>query len=239
MLLDEEHRIRCELCPVNTFKLGTGDGPCVPCTGVLNIDNGKRTACIDPYINKPLLFDEEQRLIVYVSSGSGCLLALFILILFVLKRHTPVVRSSDKFLSFLHLGSLLLTFLCTGYLYTLSNLEIDICIGRTLIFSVLYTLHVSCLYTKSHKLVKAFASKVKLNANEIKQTMIFQIFTVLILLISTNGCLALSFLQISPELSTYTDDLIMIRFNHCNTLIHQYIQILLLTVFQLTCSVQA
>ena len=176
-LLDEEHRVRCELCPVNTIKLGMGDGPCVPCTGVLSIDNGKRTACVDPYTNKPLLFDEEQRLIVNISSGSGCLLTLFILIMFVLKRHTPVVRSSDTFLSFLHLGSLFLTFFCTASLYNIPYLEIEICVGRNLIFSVLYTLQVSCLYTKSQKLVKAFASKIKLNASEIKQTMILQIFT--------------------------------------------------------------
>eukprot|EP00111_Clytia_hemisphaerica_P016769 TCONS_00049733-protein len=73
-LLDEEHRTRCELCPENTIKLGTGDGSCTPCTGVLSVDNGKRTACIDPYTNKPLLFDDEQRVILCTSSGLGCVL---------------------------------------------------------------------------------------------------------------------------------------------------------------------
>ena len=39
---------RCDFCPINTIKQSAGEGNCKPCKGV-DIDNGIRTKCIDPY----------------------------------------------------------------------------------------------------------------------------------------------------------------------------------------------
>ena len=113
------------------------------------------------------------------------------------------------------------------------------CIGRISTFSVCYTLHVSCLFTKSQKLIKAFTSKIRLNPTEVRRTVAVQILTVFILIASTNFCLLFTLMQIKPEMKSYTNESEMIRFHHCNTHLHQNIQILLLMVFQLTCSTQA
>ena len=236
---DESHSMRCELCPINTIKLGLGDGPCVPCTGEWNIDNGKRTACIDPYTEHPTVFDDVQLYVTLVAACSGCTVTAFILILFAVKHNTPVVLLSDKWLSIVHLSTLLFVFLAVLWFYTISYLEVEACIGRNLMYSVVYTLHVGCLYTKSQKLLKAFTSKTRLTASEINSTYLIQMFTILILLIITNGCLVVVYFKIKPEIDFQKEDYTMIRYRQCNTLPHQNIQILLLTAFQFVCSIQA
>ena len=111
---DEEHSFRCDLCPLNTIKIGFGDGPCVPCVGEFNIDNGERTACVDPFTDIKMYFNHEQRYMTITFASIGALADATILILFVIKCETPIVRSSDKVLSLLHLTSLLCVFLAVN-----------------------------------------------------------------------------------------------------------------------------
>ncbi|XP_066936461.1 metabotropic glutamate receptor 4-like [Clytia hemisphaerica] len=231
--------MRCELCPINTIKLGYTDGPCVPCRGHLNIDNGMRTACVDPYTNVPIHIDDQQYHITIVFSAIGCCLNIFILIVFVVNRKTPIVRSSDKSLSILHLTSLLLIFVSIICLRTIPYLSIEICVGRNLIYSILYTLHVACLYTKSQKLVMVFASNVRITASEARNTNVTQIFTIVILLFITNVGLLSSYFLNTPQLVSKNDQVSMIRYLKCNTLSNQNNLIIFLTCCQMICSVQA
>ena len=115
----------------------------------------------------------------------------------------------------------------------------EICIGRNLIYSVTYTFHVACFYTKSQKLVTAFSSKNRLSAGTIRKTLLTQLFTTIILVICSNGSLFISYIQIEPRIIFQLDDIEMTRNHYCNTEIQQNIQILLLTSCQLMCSAQA
>ena len=126
-------------------------------------------------------------------------MTLFIITLFLMKHDTPVVRSSDEILSFLHLMSILSNFIGVICLYNIPLLEVETCIGRSMIYSVAYTLHVSCLYTKSQKLVTAFSSNLRLSASEVRNTLLSQIFTTVILLLITNGCLFIFHVQIEQK----------------------------------------
>ena len=236
---DEEHSFKCDLCPLNTIKVGFGDGPCVPCTGQLSIDNGKRTACIDPFTEVKMFFNDQQNYLAINLAGLGTIVTAFLIIVFFVRRDTPVVRSSDKVLSFLHLISLLGNFLGVICLYTLPFLEVGTCISRNLIYSIGYNLHVACLFIKSQKLVIAFSSKTRLSARNLRKTLLNQIFTVLILMLITNGCLFISYVQSKPDLVFQLDSEEMTRKYYCNTEHHQNMQILLVMVCQLACSGQA
>ena len=108
-----------------------------------------------------------------------------------------------------------------------------------MIYSVAYTLHVSCLYTKSQKLVTAFSSNLRLSASEVRKTLMSQIFTTVILLLITNSCLFIFHVQMNAILISKLDTKEMTRNYYCNTEVHQNLQILLLTSCQLMCSTQA
>ena len=236
---DDEHSFKCDPCPLNTIKVDFADGPCVPCTGTLSIDNGKRTACIDPYNNVKMFFNQQQHILTLSLSCFGTFLTSFVIIVFYVNHETPIVLSSDKNWSFVHLASLLGIFIGIICLYALPYLEVEICVCRNLIYSIIYTFHVACLYVKSQKLVKAFNSKIRLTASTFRKTLLTQLFTILILFLINNGCLFISYVQWEPKLNFYLDCTMVQRIHYCNTGVHQNLQILLLTSYQLMCSVQA
>ena len=123
--------------------------------------------------------------------------------------------------------------------YFKNNYFSSIGIGRNLIYSILYTLHVSCLYTKSQKLVMAFGSNIRLTASEVRNTNVSQIFTIVILLLITNGGLVSIYFQVIPQIVSQSDPKNMVRYLKCNTLANQNILIIFLTCCQIICSVQA
>ena len=195
--------------------------------------------CIDPFTNVKMFFNHQQEFISMTFSGFGALVTVSVIILFVVKRETPIVRSSDKVLSLLHLTSLLGVFLGVNTLHNPPSLEVETCIGRNLIYSFTYTFHVACLYTKSQKLVTAFSSNIRLSAGTIRKTLFTQIFTIIILIVSSNSVLFISYVQIKPRLIFQLDDTKMTRNHYCNTELHQNVQIMLLTPCQLMYSAQA
>ena len=169
----------------------------------------------------------------------GFFITLVILVVFLVKRDTPTVRVSDIFLSCMHLTTLLLMFAATVFIYYEPRLFIGKCIGMNLNLSVLYALNVAFVYTKSEKLLCAFLSTVRLTAGEIKRTIVTQIFTIVIVLLSINGLLLVLYLQKSPKFEYWLDDDQMHRVHYCNTGSHQSILAGILIIFQMICSMQA
>ena len=72
-----------------------------------------------------------------------------------------------------------------------------------------------------------------------RNTTISQAFAIIILVLATNACLMVSFLQVKPKLNYWLDDSKMQRIFYCNTIIHENIVVVFLMIFQMFCSVQA
>ena len=137
-LYDEMYGFKCILCPDNHIKPFSGDAKCTQCdTQPYTIDNGQRTECIDPYANVGITFSHLQFYLI-LGSGSFSLLVTFcILVVFAIKRNTPIVRSSDKMLSMLHLTNMILTISSLLYLNLVQKMSVVKCIATNLIVSVL------------------------------------------------------------------------------------------------------
>ena len=118
-----------------------------------------------------------------------------ILVIYIWKRETPIVRSSDKYLSFLHILTLLLLPALSTYPKLYKQITLEKCIAQNLILSVLYTFNVGFMQTKSQKLLTAYLSKVRVTRKQFKVTIGVQIFTILIYLIAINSILGITYFQ--------------------------------------------
>ena len=182
---------KCVLCAKNTYKALRGDGECLKCMGRNSIDNGKRTACIDPYANRYINFSIPEFLVLMILNTFGLLLTLITSIVFIFKRKTPMVSVSDFKISMAHMSIIIVLFLALPSTF-IGKPDFNKCITRLLSVSVLYVTSVGILFVKSQKLLQAFLSKVRITAEEARKTKWIQIFTMFVFLATANFLLGTS-----------------------------------------------
>ena len=225
----------CIPCAKNHFKPDAGNHECTLCKGRLSIDNGNRTACIDPYTNVFLDFSSKEFFIIGSASLLGILIVTLTLVTFIIKRNTPIVTTSDFKVSILHMTIHGVTLIVTPIIFFTNQ----VCITKPLVFTTLYTLNVGIVFIKSQKLLLAFLSKMRLTAEEVKRTIIGQIFTVVIFLLSVNVALFVSYYQKPIAILEFEDSEKLIREQVCNTFFYNNIVMIAIAVIQLMCAIQA
>ena len=236
---DQVDGLKCILCGVNTIKVGYNDGLCVPCGGTLSVDNGLRTACVDPYRDIDLVFEEEQFYISVSLIIFGCVVTLSVLIIFVAKRNTPIVRANDFKLAATHLVVVLFIFPSSYYAYVYEKVNLYKCVTRSLNLSILYAFNVAFIYSKSLKVIDAFLSTVILTASEVKKTKAIQLFSIFIYLFIINGILLVLFVQYPPTVEYYVDESQLLRVHHCDVEFQGQVLMAFLMLLQIVCLVQA
>ena len=230
--------MKCDLCPIKHIKTWYGDGPCVACTGVLSTDNGYRTKCVDPYTNYDLKMDSTMAPITCTLGVIGACFTLAVMVVFYIRRETSTVRSSDYHLSLVHLSSIVIAYII-GLLSSFAGLSDEMCVLRNLNISIFYCLNAACIYTKSEKLLSAFTSRVRVTADEINKKIATQVFTIVILLVTANTLLYVSYSVRKPKIEFWQDSEKWQRIHYCNTTFHQTLLFSYSTILQLVCSVQA
>ena len=225
----------CIACPKNHFKPDAGNHECTLCKGRFSIDNGNRTACIDPYTNVFMDFSSKEFYIIGSASLLGISIVISTLVTFIIKRNTPIVMTSDFKVSILHISIHGVTLIVTPFAFFTNQS----CITKPLVFTTLYTLNIGIVFIKSQKLLLAFLSKVRLTAEEVKRTIIGQIFTVAIFLLSVNVALIVSYYQKPIAILEFEDSEKLTREQVCNTFFHNNIVMIAIAVIHLMCAIQA
>ena len=211
---------RCDLCPVNHYKSTVGDDGCIPCRGQFSIDNGFRTKCIDPYrdvypnIIKMVLFQSTIALSAFGFVGS-----FFTLGVFIKKRKSPVVTSSDFTASTIHLIIINLAFIASIFPQTINLSEI-MCVVRISSVTIVNALNISFMLVKSQKLLQAFLSKVPITLEEARKTVTLQIVTVLVTALITGALIVVAYNVKCPVLSFDLNMAKMERIHFCDTSFH-------------------
>ena len=142
----------CLRCPEDTFKAKQGNQVCAPCTKI-SISNQNRTGCIELVVLY-LKIDSAYGIIIATLSLLGATMSLLGVIIFLVFRDTPLVRSSNRELSILQLVILTLSFLYPFIYMTKPN--IPNCYARPMIFGVLFSISNSIIFTKADRLLRIF-----------------------------------------------------------------------------------
>lgn len=185
---DREISYFCIPCPGNTYKAVYGDGPCRTCHSFF-IPSSDKVRCVDPLLPSYLELNRDISIAIIFVCVSGALLSLIFLGVYWRYWKTPVVKTSDAYLSCLHLMIIASTFIILPILYVGVPTTVK-CTSRLFIVVLFYNNNINMILTKSLKLIDAFAMKTKVTDSKILKTFIKQMS---ILLINTGiGLLTIS-----------------------------------------------
>ena len=148
----------CVDCPIGTISSDGISSNCSQCSE-REKPNNERTQCMDLPLNN-LKWSDISALIVTCTAALGLCLTTLCFAIFIKYRNTPIVKASNKELSFILLFVLVLFFVFALLnLFTPTDILCRVvCIWR----DTVYTLCVSVLLLKSRKIVKAFRPQGKL-----------------------------------------------------------------------------
>ncbi|XP_066923470.1 G-protein coupled receptor family C group 6 member A-like [Clytia hemisphaerica] len=229
---------RCVLCPINHYKSTVGDDGCIPCSGKFCIDNGYRTECIDPYRD---VYPEIINMVLFQSTVAlsvlGFITSMFTLGVFIKKKGTPVVASSDFTTSTIHLIIIAIAFISSVF-PQLFVPSVAICIIRVSLATVINSLNMSFMFVKSQKLLQAFLSKVPITLKEAKKTVTLQICAVLSSALIVVALLIVGHVVKSP-LTSQLNTVLMERMHFCDTSFHVNVVLGFIMVIQFACFIQA
>ncbi|XP_063078261.1 G-protein coupled receptor family C group 6 member A-like [Engraulis encrasicolus] len=142
----------CTRCPKNTFSNETDAHECLKC-GVDQWSDVGSCACTDKTV---LFFDWSEPLAVVLLcwAALAMVLTLLVLLVFLDRWNTPVVKASVRPISVLLLLSLLGKF-ASVVLFVGRPTDVQ-CQARQVLFGLSFTLCASCVLAKSLKIVLAF-----------------------------------------------------------------------------------
>ncbi|XP_066936165.1 metabotropic glutamate receptor 8-like [Clytia hemisphaerica] len=171
----------CQKCQKGFIKATYGYEFCHKCPNYYqtNLDH---TKCFDPYIDQFYTTNHMYYLTICFAS-IGVTLDLFILVVFIFYRDTPIAKSSDFILTAIHLITSL--FINTGILFVRHfKPTLVLCNIDATTFGLFYTLFIAIVLTKSHKILRAFGSMRKLTTKNKRITIIQQYAIIIGLIVS-------------------------------------------------------
>ena len=230
---------KCEPCPVNHYKKTWGEASkCIPCNGVKSIDNGNRTACIDPY--QEVSFEmTAERYFVCAICGFGIFITTLTMIVFTVKKKSPVVTLSDYTLSICHMVIICVIFGALFAANLMDMMNYEFCLIKLVFISISYTTNVGIVFTKSLKILQAFLSNVRLTVKEVKRTGGVQAFIVLAFSLLMASVLTTAIFYQPISILVIRKPTTITKQSICNTYPHTGITIGFNMILQLLCSIQA
>lgn len=142
----------CVKCPPGTISTYGISSNCTECPERQK-PNENRTKCVDLPLNN-LQWKSGLAIAVGCTAAVGMLLTVFCIAMFIKHRNSPIVKASNKELSFILLIAVAMFFVL-AFLNLVTPTDILCCILNIWRYTV-YTLCVSILLLKSRKIFKAF-----------------------------------------------------------------------------------
>nr|XP_018669868.1 extracellular calcium-sensing receptor-like isoform X2 [Ciona intestinalis] len=147
---------KCAECPSGEYSVDINSPVCTPCNLTHRADDN-RTSCI-PKNEEYIRWSDAFGVTFCVLSGIGILLTLFTAGSFMKMRRTPLVKATNRELSFLLFLSIFCCFL-TPLLY-LGKPQDWNCKGRTVTFSLSFTFCIAAILVKTLRVLTAFEARI-------------------------------------------------------------------------------
>nr|XP_058146460.1 vomeronasal type-2 receptor 116-like [Dasypus novemcinctus] len=142
----------CTACPENEISNETDIEHCLRCPDH-QYANSERTRCIQKAVTF-LAYGDPLGMTLVCTALCFSFLTAVILVVFVKHQDTPIVKASNRTLSYILLISLKLCFLCSVLFIGRPNTAT--CILRQITFAILFTVAVSTVLAKTITVVLAF-----------------------------------------------------------------------------------
>ena len=225
---------QCQLCFPGFVKPNEGQQLCTKCNSDA-IANGNQTQCL-PFVFQYFEISDIQQVIAVVLCSVGSLYTSVFLGVFMYFKDTPVVRSSNLKLSVFQM-----------VLHLLMNTQVAlavfrqiqyVCILHSIMGGYLLRLIMTIYIIKTNQLLTIFQSKTKIDRNvclKFKEMMFPAIYLTANVFISTLFLAVYSKFEYGVlEVKSTT-----LKYNFCNMETYFHIDVALVILLSITCSVQA
>ncbi|XP_069072137.1 extracellular calcium-sensing receptor-like [Pleurodeles waltl] len=142
----------CVPCSEGQISNETDSRTCEQCSSE-EWPNRQRTACF-PKTIEFLSFQKPLGATLAGTAMTSSILTASVLCIFFKHRHTPIVKANNRGLSYILLGALMLTFLCS--LLFFGEPQTMTCFLRQISFGIVFALCISCILSKTILVVIAF-----------------------------------------------------------------------------------
>jgi len=216
----------CQACPANFFKRVKGSSEkCVECLHP-KITNINHTRCYDPY----LLFNlsvTDLWSVVFLIAPSAIMLFLVgaTMIVFYIKKKTPIVQSSNRRMTDVQLVAHALLFVIPNVIF-FARVSSSICIARQVVLGFAFSITISINISKSQTLFMIVNKKVQMSRSEILLAKTSEWIIILGVLCVDALLHALAFTNKSVAIETKYHDAILIKEHYCSNGTMVYIQLL-------------
>ena len=216
----KEYGWTCRQCRRGSSKETFGNATCKPCPAFYK-SNNKTTQCYDPYFKK---FTGGFYIACVVLSFTAEVLHLFIMVVYIVYRKTPICKSIDTNLTIVHLLS---SFSLIVFLHVIKRDEPNewLCLLIPVIVGMNYCLFVGVVIIKSQKLLKAFNSKVKVTSRDRLVTKMQQLFTLVTILLISIFITIVLVVHDRPRVITERKVNVLLKLNYCSNLRHINVQL--------------
>ena len=228
----------CQKCPEMFYKSIVGDGECKRCNEPM-VPTTLGDKCYDPYNTVYNSLDGGWKgMLSVIFSVVGFILSSAILMVFILRRKTSLVRSSDYKTVCCHFAVLLLAFIAYPALF-LHRPSVVVCTMRPFVVSLLNCSCVAIMFIRCNHIIAIIGSKLRVNRGKMKKLRSLHLF--MIFLFNAIGvCLAyIPIQQNLPHVKQVLHVEIHVRYLSCSNVGHVTIQIYYLLILQFLPAVQA
>ena len=199
--------------------------------------NSNHTTCYDPFTDLTFtLIDPLSVGVIIVPSILMALLTILTMVIFSMKRNTPIVLSANRRMTVIQLFThLLLFFLSIGmFLDTTTSL----CVGRQVFLGVAFSITISINISKSQKLHMIVGKQILMNKSEIFLTNASEWFIILTVLIINTLLQFLSFMNKTVTIEIKYHDEMLVKESYCSNDIVIASQLLMATILSICNGIQ-
>ena len=217
----------CQLCPKHYYKRKAGnDESCIKCEYPFKT-NPNHTQCFDPYNFRSLRYTDPLVISLMLISGAIFVAILFTMLLFVIKKNTPIVLSSNRQMTILQLTMHLILAVVPLYLYVGEVKTARKCILRQLVIGISFTVTISVNISKTQKLFMIIQKKIVMSRSEILLTKASEwVIIIVMLLLNISIHLAKLFYSSFQVSTEYHDFPTLIKEHYCSNEMSIFLQII-------------
>ena len=227
----------CQQCQPKFYKEAEGNE--VKCKQCLypNTVNSNHTMCYDPFTDLTFKLSNPLSVgLIIVPSILMAILTILTMVIFSMKRNTPIVLSANRRMTVIQLFThLLLSILSIGlFLDTTTSL----CVGRQVFLGVAFSITISINISKSQKLHMIVGKQILMSKSEIFLTNASEWFIILTVLIINALLQFLFFINKTVTIETKYHDEMLVKESYCSNDIVIASQLLMAAIMSICNGIQ-